>query len=461
MCGIFGIYPHKQALEITSLGLYALQHRGEEAAGIVSRNGSKVYLHKSLGLVSDVFGENALKGLRGELSVGHVRYSTTGSSNIKNTQPFYTKSRIGDIAIAHNGNLINAQELKNSMEEKGALFQTTMDSEVIVHLLAHSPNKDYKEAMVWSLGQLQGAYSLVMMFNDILIGSRDSFGFRPLCLGRLDAAHILASETCALDLVGATYIRDVEPGEIVFIHKDKIESLKPFGNSRCAHCIFEYIYFARPDSNIFGHNVYLARNRLGREMAREFPHESDLVMPIPDSGVYAAIGFAQASGIPFEIGMIRNHYIGRTFIQPKQLTRDFRVKVKLNPVKDILKDKRVIVIEDSIVRGTTSRARVKTLRQAGAKELHMRVSCPPLKYPCFYGIDFPTKKELIAAKHSIDWIKDFIGVDSLEYLSLEGMLKSMPLPKDKFCTACFDGKYPIKAPRKLSKNILERGSRGG
>ena len=456
MCGIFGVYPYKAASEITSLGLYALQHRGEEAAGIVTRNGNKVYLHKSLGLVSDVFEERTLKGLRGEMGIGHVRYSTTGSSNIKNTQPFYVRSKIGDIAIAHNGNLINAQELRDCMEEKGALFQTTMDSEIIVHLLAHSPDRDYKQAMTWALGKLRGAYSVVMMFNDIMVGARDTFGFRPLCLGKLNAAWILASETCALDLVGAEYVRDVEPGEIVFIHKDRLESIKPLENTCLAHCIFEYIYFARPDSNIFGHNIYLARNRLGRALAIEFPSKVDFVMPIPDSGVYAALGFSQVSGIPFEIGMIRNHYIGRTFIQPRQLTRDFRVKVKLNPLKDILRNKNVIVIEDSIVRGTTSRARIKTLRQAGAKQVHMRVSCPPLRYPCFYGIDFPTKKELIAARHSIEWIKKFIGVDSLEYLSQEGMLSAMPLPKDNFCTACFDGKYPIKAPRRLSKCALER-----
>jgi amidophosphoribosyltransferase len=456
MCGIFGIYPHKEASKITYLGLYALQHRGEEAAGIVSRNGKKVYLHKSQGLVSDVFDERILSGLRGELAVGHVRYSTTGSSNIKNTQPFYVRSKIGEIAIAHNGNLINARELRNSLEEKGALFQTTMDSEVIVHLLAHSPKKGHQDAMVWSLSQLQGAYSLVMMFDDILVGARDTFGFRPLCLGRLGDAYILASETCALDLTGAQYIRDIEPGEIVFIYKDRVESIKPFKETRCAFCIFEYIYFARPDSDIFEHNVYMSRFQLGQQLAREFPKEADIVMPIPDSGVYAALGFSRASGIPFEMGMIRNHYIGRTFIQPKQLTRDFRVKVKLNPVKNILKDKIVIVIEDSIVRGTTSKARIKTLRQAGAKEVHMRISCPPLKYPCFYGIDFPTEKELIAAKHSIDWIRDFIGVDSLEYLSLDGMLNSMPLPKDKFCTACFNGEYPIKLAKKLSKYILEK-----
>jgi amidophosphoribosyltransferase len=457
MCGIFGIYPHKQASEITCLGLYALQHRGEESAGIVSRNGTKVYLHKALGLVSDVFDEGLLKGLRGEMGIGHVRYSTTGSSLLKNTQPFYVRSKIGDLAIAHNGNLINAQELRSQLEEKGALFQTGMDSEVIVHLLAHSPNRGYQEAITWALGQLQGAYSLVMMFNDILVGARDTFGWRPLCLGKLDEAYILASETCALDLIGATYIRDVEPGEIVFIHKDKVESLKPFSPSRCAHCIFEYIYFARPDSNIFGHNVYAARQSLGKALAKEFPQKADLVTPIPDSGVYAALGFAQASGIPFEMGLIRNHYIGRTFIQPSQLTRDFRVKVKLNPVKEVLRDKSVVVIEDSIVRGTTSRARIKTLRQAGAKEVHLRISCPPLRFPCFYGIDFPTQKELIAARHEISWIRDFIGADSLEYLSEDGMLNAMPLPREKFCTACFDGKYPLKPQKRLAKNILERG----
>jgi len=456
MCGIFGIYPHKEASKITYLGLYALQHRGEEAAGIITRNGKKAYLHKSEGLVSDVFDEKALGGLRGELAVGHVRYSTTGSSDAKNTQPFYVRSKGNDIAIAHNGNLINARELRSQMEEKGAIFSTTMDSEVIVHLLTHSEKKDYKEAIAESLKQLKGAYSLVMMFNDILVGAKDSFGFRPLCIGKLDGSYILTSETCALDLVGAEYLRDVEPGEIVFIHKDKLESMKLEKKTRQAHCIFEYIYFARPDSNIFGHNVYMARNQLGQQLVKEAPQEADLVMPIPDSGVYAALGYSQASGIPFEIGMIRNHYIGRTFIQPKQLTRDFRVKVKLNPLKDVLKGKDVLLIEDSIVRGTTSKARVNTLRQAGAKKLHMRISCPPLRFPCFYGIDFPTRKELIASNHSIDWIKDFVGVDSLQYLSLEGMLKAMPIEKERFCTACFTGEYPVKPNKKLSKNILEK-----
>jgi amidophosphoribosyltransferase len=456
MCGIFGIYPHKDAASLACLGLYALQHRGEESSGIITRDGKKVHLHKALGLVSDVFDEKIIRSLRGELAVGHVRYSTTGSSNIKNTQPFYVKSKIGDIAIAHNGNLTNTLSLHRELENNGALFQTSMDSEIIAHLLAHSQEKDFKDVIIWSLSKLEGAYSLVLMLNDILIGARDTQGFRPLCLGKLDGTYILASETCALDLIGAQYIRDIEPGEIVFIKKDEIRSFKPFQKTAHAFCIFEYIYFARPDSNIFEHNVYMTRKRLGVQLAAEFPAEADLVMPIPDSGTYAALGFSEASKIPFEYGMIRNHYIGRTFIQPSQVLRDFHVKIKLNPLKEVLNSKRVALIEDSIVRGTTSRIRVKTLRLAGAKEIHMRVSCPPLKFPCFYGIDFPTKKELVASKHDIAWIRDFIGADSLEYLSLEGMLNSMPLPKENFCTACFMGKYPTHQACRLSKNILEK-----
>ncbi|MFA5356396.1 MAG: amidophosphoribosyltransferase [Candidatus Omnitrophota bacterium] len=457
MCGIFGIYPHKDAARLSYLGLYALQHRGEEAGGIITRNGGKkVYLHKALGLVSDVFDERIIRGLRGDMAVGHVRYSTTGSSNIKNTQPFYVRSRIGDIAIAHNGNLTNTLSLRKELENNGALFQTSMDSEIIAHLLAHSQDEGIKDAIFWSLSKLEGAYSLVLMLNDILIGARDTFGWRPLCLGRLDGAYILASETCALDLIGARYIRGIEPGEVVFIKKDKLESFKPFKETRHAFCIFEYIYFARPDSNIFGHNVYMARKNLGKQLAKEFPADAELVMPIPDSGTYAALGFSEASKIPFEYGMIRNHYIGRTFIQPSQELRDFRVKIKLNPLRDVLKDKRVVLIEDSIVRGTTSRVRVKTLRLAGAKEIHMRVSCPPLRFPCFYGIDFPTRKELIASKHPVEWVRDFISADSLEYLSPEGMLRSMPLPKEEFCTACFSGDYPVVPSCRTCKRILEK-----
>jgi amidophosphoribosyltransferase len=456
MCGIFGVYPHKDAANLACLGLYALQHRGEESSGIITRNGKRLYLHKALGLVSDVFDEKIIRSLRGELAVGHVRYSTTGSSNVKNTQPFYVKSKIGDIAIAHNGNLTNTLGLHRELENNGALFQTSMDSEIIAHLLAHSQKKDAKEAIIWSLSKLEGAYSLVLMLNDILIGARDNRGFRPLCLGKVDGAYILASETCALDLIGAQYIRDIQPGEIIFIYKDKIESVMPFKKDPCAFCIFEYIYFARPDSDIFEHNVYLTRKRLGVQLATEFPAEADLVMPIPDSGTYAALGFSEASKVPFEFGMIRNHYIGRTFIQPTQALRDFRVRIKLNSLKEVLNGKRVIIVEDSIVRGTTSRMRVKTLRLAGAKQVHMRVSCPPLKFPCFYGIDFPTKKELVASKHDSAWIRDFIGADSLEYLSLEGMLASMPLPKENFCTACFTGEYPVNHACRISKHILEK-----
>ncbi|MFC1708777.1 amidophosphoribosyltransferase [Candidatus Omnitrophota bacterium] len=455
MCGIFGISNHKDAARLTYLGLYALQHRGEESAGIVVRNGKKLKYHKGMGLVSDVFGEDRIKLLRGTLAVGHNRYSTTGSSSIKNIQPFFVSHRKKIIAIAHNGNLTNTFKLRNEMEEKGSIFQTTMDSEIIAHLLASPEKKDIKEIVGWALSQLEGAYSLVLMLNNLLIGARDSYGWRPLCLGKLDGSYVLASETCALDLIQAKYIRDIEPGEIVFINKDKLESIKPFAKNKCAHCIFEYIYFARPDSNIFENNVYRTRRQLGAQLAEEYPVDCDLVTPIPDSGVYASIGYAEKSGIPFEMGMIRNHYVGRTFIQPSQFIRDFKVRIKLNPIKDVLEGKRVVIVEDSIVRGTTSKARVKSLREAGAKEVHMRISCPPLKFPCFYGIDFPTKKELIASKHSIDWIRDFIGVDSLKYLSLEGMLGAMPLAKDKFCTACFNGEYPTELPKRLGKNILE------
>ncbi len=456
MCGIFGILGHKDAARLTYLGLYALQHRGEESAGIFAYDGKKVRYHKGMGLVGDVFDEKAIKSLRGDLAIGHVRYSTTGSSHVSNIQPFMVSHKRGHIAIAHNGNLTNALQLKQEMEEKGSIFQTTMDSEIIIHLLARSDKKDYKESMVWALSHLEGAYSLVIMSNDVLIGARDPHGWRPLCLGQLNGAYVLASETCVLDLIQAKYVREIEPGEIVFISKDGLKSIKPFPSQKHAFCIFEYIYFARPDSNIFGKNVYLTRKRLGKKLAQEYPVDCDLAMPIPDSGSYAAVGFAGESKIPYEIGIIRNHYIGRTFIQPSQFIRDFKVKVKLNPIKDVLKDKRIVVIEDSIVRGTTSRIRVKTLRDAGAKEVHMRVSCPPIRFPCFYGIDFPSKRELIASNKSVKEIRDFIGLDSLEYLSHEKMLEAMLLPKEEFCTACFSGDYPVKPPKKLKKNALEK-----
>ncbi len=456
MCGIFGIYGHKDAARITYLGLYALQHRGEEGAGIIVYDGKRIRSHKGMGLVGDIFGQEKLKTLKGDFAIGHNRYSTTGSSLLKNVQPFLANFKKSPIVVAHNGNFTNTAKLHEQLEKNGSIFQTTMDSEIIVHLLARSTQEDYKNTVVDALSQIEGSYSLVLMMGRVLVGARDPYGFKPLCLGQLDGAYVLASETCALDLIQAEYLREIEPGEIVFIDDCGLKSIKPFPEVKHSLCIFEYIYFARPDSNIFGNNVYLTRKQLGRQLAREYPVEADLTMPIPDSGNYAALGFAGESKIPYEIGMIRNHYIGRTFIQPSQFIRDFKVRVKLNPIKDILEGKRIVIVEDSIVRGTTSKSRVRTLREVGAKELHMRVSCPPLKFPCFYGIDFPTKKELIASSHSIEWIRDFIGLDSLEYLSQEGMLNSMPLPKDEFCTACFDGHYPIKPCKKITKDILER-----
>ncbi len=454
MCGIFGVFGYKEAASITYLGLYALQHRGEESAGIVAYDGKRIRRHLGMGLVSDVFDESLIRSLHGDIAVGHVRYSTSGSSTSDNIQPFLVKYKGTYIAIAHNGNLTNIAQLRGAMEEEGAIFQTTTDSEIIAHLLAHSDGDDYKANVLKSLSQLEGSYALVLMVNDMIIGARDPGGFRPLCIGKLDGAYVLASETCALDLIRAEYIRDVKPGEVVFIDKTGLKSTILPEKRRHSFCIFEYIYFARPDSDIFGKNVYLTRKRLGRQLAIEAPVDCDMVMPVPDSGNYAALGFAEKSRIPLEIGMIRNHYIGRTFIQPSQKIRDFKVRVKLNPIKNVLKGKRVVIIEDSIVRGTTSRGRVKTLREAGAKEVHMRVSCPPLIFPCFYGIDFPTKKELIASNHSVKWIRDFIGLDSLEYLSLKGMLKAMFLPEKEFCTACFSGQYPTKLPKKFSKNML-------
>ena len=455
MCGIFGIYGHKDAASLTYLGLYALQHRGEESVGIVSYDKKRVKQHQSMGLVNDAFDEKTLKSLKGSTALGHVRYSTTGSSTAKNIQPFLVKHKKGHIAIAHNGNITNAADICQEMEDAGSIFQTTMDSEIIVHLLAKLRYKDYKESLVDALSQLQGAFSVVMMLNGALIGARDSFGIRPLCLGKLDGAYVLASETCALDLIHAKYIRDIKPGEIVCIDKNGLKSIRLTNKTRSAHCIFEFIYFSRPDSDIYGENVYLTRKRLGAQLAKESPVKADIVMPIPDSGNYAALGFAEESGLPFEAGMIRNHYIGRTFIQPSQNIRDFSVRIKLNPIKNVLKGKRVVIVEDSIVRGTTSKSRVKTLREAGAKEIHMRVSCPPIISPCYYGIDFPTEKELIASSRSVKQIRDFIGLDSLKYLSLDGMLDSMLLPRDKFCTACFSKKYPINFSKQFNKSIFE------
>ena len=457
MCGIIGVSRHKDAAQIAYSGLYALQHRGEEGAGIASYDGRHIHLKKQRGLVADAFDEAAIKDLKGTTAIGHCRYSTTGSSNLKNIQPFQVIHKGVPIAISHNGNLTNTEELYKQLEEEGALFQTTMDSEIIVHLLARNRNGDLEKNFVEVLTQLKGAYSLVFLIGEMIVGARDPEGFRPLCLGKFDGSYILASESCALDLIGATFEREIEPGEIVFIEGKKLKSVYLPNRElhKKAHCIFENIYFARPDSNIFGDNVYRVRKRLGQQLAKEAPAEADFVMSIPDSGNYAALGYAQEIGIPYEVGIIRNHYIGRTFIQPTQLLRDLRVKIKLNPIRDVLKGKRIIIVEDSIVRGTTSRGRVEALRLAGVKEIHMRISCPPIKHPCFYGIDFPDEGELIASKKSVEEIAKFIKVDSLKYLSHEGMLSVMKEAND-YCHACFTGQYPVEVPKTKSKYVLEQ-----
>jgi amidophosphoribosyltransferase len=375
-CGVFGVFGHDDAAKLTYFGLYALQHRGQESAGIVTSTGESIYEYKGMGLVPEIFNESILNGLCGQIAIGHVRYSTTGSSIAKNAQPFVASYARKTLAIGHNGNLTNARQLRNDIEKKGSIFQTTMDSEIIVHLLARNLQGSLEDALVEAVSQIEGAYSCVLMTEDMLIAFRDPNGWRPLCLGTLNGGYIVASETCALDLIDAQYVRDVDPGEILIISEEGLQSIKPFAERRKTFCIFEFIYFARPDSNIFGQNVYSVRKRLGEKLAQEYPIEADFAMPFPDSGNYAAIGFCHESGIPMEMGVIRNHYVGRTFIEPAQSMRDFGVKVKLNPVREILDQKRVVIVEDSIIRGTTSKMRIKTLREAGAKESHMVVSCP-------------------------------------------------------------------------------------
>ncbi len=444
MCGLFGVYGTPNSANITFFGLYALQHRGQESAGIVVSDGKKLKTHKGMGLVNDVFNQNIIDSLTGHIAIGHVRYSTTGPSVIENAQPFVANFLSGQIAIAHNGNLTNTKILREKIESDGSIFQTTMDSEIIIHLISKSKKNSLIEKIIDALSQVKGAYSLLFLTKDKIIAVRDPNGFRPLWLGKLENSIVFASETSAFDIIQAEPIRELEPGEILVIDESGLNSLKPFNNQKYSFCIFEYIYFARPDSNIFGGSVYFTRKNLGRNLAKEHPVSADIVLAIPDSGNYAAIGFSEESKIPLELGIIRNHYIGRTFIQPFQTSRELGVKLKLNPVKELLKGKKIVVIEDSIVRGTTSKLRITTLRKTGAKEIHMRVSCPPIKFPCYYGIDFPTKEELVASKNSIEKIANLIGVDSLKYLSLEGLLNSMPVSGKNFCTACFDGNYPVK-----------------
>jgi amidophosphoribosyltransferase len=408
-----------------------------------------------MGLVPDIFDEQILNSLKGYVALGHLRYSTTGSSLLVNAQPFRIHYSGKSLAIGHNGNLVNARQIRSELESMGSIFQTSMDSEVVLHLTAKNFKKGLDQAMIHTMGQIKGAYSMVIMTEDTIIAARDPNGFRPLCLGRLGSSYVLASETCAFDLVEAEYIRDVEPGEILIINHNGLRSIRAGIESRKSQCIFELIYFARPDSKVFGQNVYLFRKKQGELLAQEFPREVDLVMPFPDSGNYAALGYAQASGHPLEMGMIRNHYVGRTFIQPSQSMRDFEVKVKLNPVKELLKNRRVLIIEDSIIRGTTARTRIRALKNIGSHEVHMLVSCPPHCFPCHYGIDFSSKGELIAARKSVEEIRDFAGLDSLGYLSIDNLVKATDIPREDLCLACFDGKYPVPIDEKFTKYCLE------
>ncbi|WP_297056908.1 amidophosphoribosyltransferase [Thermosulfurimonas sp.] len=456
MCGIFGVFGHREAAKLTYFGLYALQHRGQESAGMAVSDGKEVREYRALGLVPEVFDEDILVKLPGHIAVGHVRYSTTGSTTIKNAQPFCVTHAGCTLALAHNGNLVNAHQIRSELEAQGSIFQTTMDSEVIVHLLAKAARKGIVEAIRETMGLIRGAYSVILLLPDRLIAFRDPYGFRPLCLGMVNGGYVVASETCALDLIQAQYLRDIEPGEILVIDEEGLHSYEGLKAEKQAHCIFEFIYFARPDSYIFGENVYVFRKRLGEGLAREKPLEVDFVMPFPDSGNYAAIGYARATGLPFEMGVIRNHYVGRTFIQPSAGMRDFSVRVKLNPVREILHGQKVAVVDDSLVRGTTSRTRVKAIREAGAHEVHMLISCPPIRYPCFYGIDFPTPGELIAAKHSVEEIRRYLELDSLHYLSLEGLIAAAGGDGGRFCLACFTGEYPVPVERGLRKDILEK-----
>ncbi|HWR73820.1 MAG TPA: amidophosphoribosyltransferase [Nitrospirota bacterium] len=447
-CGVFGVYGHPDASNLTYLGLYALQHRGQESAGIVSSDGKVLYSEKSMGLVADIFDEERIKKLPGHLAIGHNRYSTTGESTSMNIQPIRVNFALGGLAIAHNGNLVNAGLLKDELEAYGSIFQSTMDSEVIIHLIAQSRMANIHDRIVDALGHVQGSYSLLLITENELIGVRDPHGFRPLVLGELDGAYVLASETCAFDLIEATYIREIEPGEMVVINDKGIHSSFPFTRAEPSHCIFEFIYFARPDSMVFGQNVYTIRKEFGKQLAREAGVEADVVIPVPDSGLPAALGYAEESGIPFDTGLIRNHYVGRTFIEPRQSIRHFGVKIKLNPVRDALKGKRVIIVDDSIVRGTTSKKIIKMIRNAGATEIHMRISSPPTVYPCFYGIDTPTRQELIASTHSIEEIRKYITADTIGYISLEGVQKVVQRPLN-YCVACFDGEYPVPFPDEM------------
>ena len=446
-CGVFGIFGHSEASNLTYLGLYALQHRGQESAGIAASDGGVIRHHKAMGYVNEVFNSDSLAKLPGMLAVGHVRYSTAGESLVANAHPIVVDSIHGQLAVCHNGNLVNAGELRDALVRCGAIFQTNSDTEVIVHLFARSREAGVEAAVVDAISQVRGAFSFVMMTKDRVIGIRDPHGFRPLAIGKLGDAWVMCSETCALDLIGATYVRDVEAGEVVIASAAGLKSIKPFGPAPQSQCVFEHVYFARPDSYVFGESVNEVRTQLGRTLAREAPVDADVIVPIPDSGVCAAIGYAEASGIPMRMGLIRNHYVGRTFIEPQQSIRHFGVRVKLNPVRSILEGRRVVLVDDSIVRGTTSRKIVRMVRGAGAREVHMRISCPPTISPCFYGVDTPRRSELIAATHSLDEIRKYLDADSVSYLSLDGLTSAVRGGRSKYCTSCYTGVYPVAFPR--------------
>jgi amidophosphoribosyltransferase len=442
-CGVFGVFGAEEASNLTYLGLHSLQHRGQEAAGIVSSNGEQLFVHRGMGLVQDVFTADRIDKLPGASAIGHVRYTTAGGSHIKNAQPLAADCGHGSISVAHNGNLTNGLALRDQLEKSGSIFSSDSDTEVLVHLIARSQEETMVDCVADALHQVEGAYSLVFLSPEQLIAVRDPYGFRPLCLGKLNDAYVVASEPPAFTLIGAEFIRDVEPGEMIVIDRLGLKSLRPFRTDpeRRHMCIFEYVYFARPDATFNGISVYDARKRMGHALATDQPAPADLVVPVPDSGLAAAIGYAEGSGLPFELGLIRSHYVGRTFIEPAQSIRHFGVRLKLHPVQSILKGKRIVVVDDSIVRGTTSRKIVKMIRDAGASEVHLRISSPPTNWPCFYGIDTPTRKELIAAHHSVEEVTDYVTADSLGYLSLEGLHRAVG--GKGFCDACFSGKYPV------------------
>ena len=442
-CGVVGVYGHAEAANLVYLGLYALQHRGQESAGIAVSNNGKMHLEVGMGLVADVFSDARLKKLSGKMAIGHNRYSTTGVSKVKNAQPCLIEYSGGAIALGHNGNLVNAAEIREELGSAGAIFQSTNDSEVIVHLMAQARGETFADRAAAALAQVKGAYSIVLMNENELIAARDPHGFRPLCLGTLDGAFVVASESCVMDLIEAEFIRELEPGELLVINKSGMKSFFPFQKKSVSQCVFEHIYFSRPDSFLFGHQVYTSRKLMGQALAQEQPVEADFVIPVPDSGVISAMGYSEESKISFQMGLIRNHYVGRTFIEPQSQIRNFGVKVKLNAVHNLTRGKRVIIIDDSIVRGTTSRKIVKMLRDAGAKEVHVRISSPPTMFSCFYGIDTPTKEELIASNMDLEQIREYLGADSLRYLSLEKLLEVFGKDKENFCAACFSGCYPV------------------